>query len=243
MKNREPLFSILSATRNCLEFVGQMMRSVIAQDYDNWEHIIVDDCSGDRTYKRACEIAAKHDNIIVVRNHRRLYCGANYNKILKMATGKYCGVLDGDDKLEPYAISTIVRLYEENPHVDFIWTNHRWGNEKMTKFRNGLSSMADRGTIYDSEGDKLKHVYSHWRTFKTEMRSRGELFRKLKCTVDKDLGYNLEELGQGAFYSKPLYLYRYHKSNMSHNSSQKSMWKKIRRYHKGKHRPFKIIKL
>ena len=235
-------FTILSGTINCLTFVGEMMRSVIAQDYDNWEHIIVDDCSSDRTYKRACEIAAKHKNIIVVRNDERLYCGSNYKKMLSMATGKYCGVLDGDDKLKPNAISTIVKLYETNPNVDFIWTNHRWGNTKMDRFRNGLSSMATKGTIYDSEVG-LKHVYSHWRTFKTEMRDRGELFRDLKCTVDKDLGYNLEELGQGAFYPKQLYLYRYHSNNMSHNSSQKDMWKKIRKHHEDKSRPFKIIQL
>jgi glycosyltransferase involved in cell wall biosynthesis len=236
-------FSVLSATMNCLTFVGEMMRSVLAQDYDNWEHIIVDDCSSDRTYKRACEIAAKHKNITVIRNDQRLYCGSNYNKILSMATGKYCGILDGDDKLRPDAISTIVKLYEANENVDFIWTNHRWGNTKMLKFRDGLSRMAKKGTIYDSEGNDLKHVYSHWRTFKTEMRDRGKLFRKLKCTVDKDLGYTLEELGQGAFYRDSLYLYRYHNKNMSHNSSQKSMWKEIRKYHKNKHRPFKIIEL
>jgi len=160
-----------------------------------------------------------------------------------MATDKYCCILDGDDKLKPNAVSTIVRLYEGNPNVDFIWTNHRWGNTKMTKFRNGLSSMAKKGTIYDTEGKDLKHVYSHWRTFKTEMRDRGELFRKLKCTVDKDLGYNLEELGQGAFHPDSLYLYRYHNNNMSHNSSQKAMWKEIRKHHKNRHRPFKIIQL
>jgi len=235
-------FSVLTATRDCLRYVGEMMRSVISQSYDNWEHIIVDDCSSDRTYKRACEIAAKHDNIIVVRNEERLYCGANYRKILSMATGKYCGILDGDDKLRPDSISRIVELYENNLDVDFIWTNHKWGNTKMDRFRNGLSSMAKKGTIYDSEAG-LKHVYSHWRTFKTEMRDRGELFRDLKCTVDKDLGYNLEELGQGAFHSKQLYLYRYHSSNMSHNSSQKDVWKKIRKYHENKYRPFEIVKI
>ena len=239
----KPLFSVISGTRNCLSFVGQMMRSVISQDYDNWEHIIADDCSDDRTYERACEIAAKHKNITVVRNESRKYCGMNYSGLLERANGKYCGVLDGDDMLVPEAISTIVRLYEQNPKVDFIWTQHRWGNTKMDRFRKGLSRSATKGTIYESEGNALKHVYSHWRTFKTEMRDRGPLFRKLKCTVDKDLGYTLEELGRGAFYNRALYLYRYHKANMSHNSSQKSKWREIRKYHKDRNRPYRIVTL
>ena len=238
-----PKFSVLTATRNCLPYVGEMMRSVLAQDYDNWEHIIVDDCSSDRTYKRACEIAAKQDNVFVVQNSQRLHCGMNYSKILSMATGKYCGVLDGDDKLPPNAKSTIVAQYAANPNVDFMWTNYKWYNTKMTAFRNGLSRMAKHRTIYDSEGEAMKHVYSHWRTFKTEMRDRGTLFRDIKCTVDKDLGYTLEELGQGAFFTGVMYYYRYHKNNMSHNSLQRKMWKKIRRYHIHQHRPYKIIKL
>jgi len=220
-----------------------MMRSVLAQDYGNWEHIIVDDCSDDRTYIRACEIAEKHDNIKVVRNEERRYCGMNYSGILEMASGKYCGVLDGDDMLVSNAISIMVKMYESNPHVDFMWTQHRWGNTKMDRFRKGLSSAPSRGTIYDTEGNALKHVYSHWRTFKTEMRDRGPLFRNLKCTVDKDLGYTLEELGQGAFLNVALYLYRYHKQNMSHNSSQKAMWRKVREYHKDRLRKYRAITL
>lgn len=239
----KPLFSVLSGTRNCLPFVGQMMRSVITQDYPNWEHIIIDDCSDDRTYIRACEIATGHSNIKVIRNTHRRYCGMNYSGILEMATGKYCGILDGDDMLVPNAISAIVEAYENNPQVDFIWTQHKWGNTNMDRFKPGLSHFASKGTIFDSEGDSLKHAYSHWRTFKTEMRTRGPLFRKLKCTVDKDLGYTLEELGQGAFLKKELYLYRYHKQNMSHHSSQKAKWREIRKYHKDKNRPYRIVNL
>ena len=220
------------------------MRSVINQEYENWEMVIGDDCSDDRTYDRACEIASKHNNIQVIRNAHRRYCGMNYDNILKHASGEYCGVLDGDDKLVPHAISTIVHLYEKHPKIDFVWTQHRWGNTKMDRFRQGISRFASRGTIYDSEGNALKHVYSHWRTFRRDMIHRGRpLFRNLKCTVDKDLGYTLEELGQGAFYNDCLYLYRYHKANMSHNSSQKAMWRKVREYHRNKERRYRIINL
>jgi len=212
-----------------------------------WEMIIVDDCSSDKTYKRAKEIAASYNsksknNIIVLKNKNRMYCGPTYNYLLSLATGKYCGILDGDDVLLPDAISTIVKQYEANPHVDFIWTRHNWGNTKLDKFRNGLSTFPKNGTIYDSEKG-FRHIYSHWRTFKTEMRDRGTLFRDLKCTVDKDLGYNLEELGQGAFLPISLYNYRYHLKNMSHSSNQKGKWKEVRQWHKNRPRPYRIIKL
>lgn len=238
--NDMPLFTILCASRNMHPYISQCIGSVIDQDYQNWEMVVIDDASDDGTYDIAKSVASSYSNIKVFRNDARLHCGMNYSKILSMANGKYCGVLDGDDKLVPNAISTIVKLYENNPKIDFIWTQHRWCNGRMDRFKPGICRPPMRGTIYDSEGDKLKHVYSHWRTFKTEMRDRGQLFRKLKCTVDKDLGYTLEELGRGAFYKEPLYLYRYHRDNMSHHSSQKAVWREVRKYHRNKHR-FKSI--
>lgn len=243
-----PLFSVITATRNMLPYVGQCIRSVTSQDYPVWEMIIVDDCSEDRTFKRACEIAksfnAKNSSkhIEVVRNDKRLYCGKTYARLLKMASGKYCGVVDGDDILLPEAISRVVGCYEENPHIDFIWTKHNWGNARLEKFRLGLSSFPKKGTIYDSEKG-FKHIYSHWRTFKTEMRERGQMFRDLPCTVDKDLGYNLEEHGQGAFFPMSLYNYRYHKDNMSHHSAQKTKWMEVRNWHRYRERRYRIIKL
>lgn len=233
--------SILCASRNCLPFIGQCIRSVINQSYQNWEMIIVDDCSTDKTYKRACEIAAKHDRIKVVQNESRLHCGGTYHKILSMATGDICGVLDGDDVLTKDAMSVIVKYYIRYPDIDFIWTNHKWYNTDMSKHRAGISGKPRKHTIYESE-EGLRHVYSHWRTFRRELMKKGDLFDKtLKCAVDKDLGYRLEELGNGAFLNQPLYHYRYHKVNMSHHSDQRRVWKKIRQRHKDKKRFVSVI--
>ncbi len=242
-----PKFTILTASYNQLPYIGQCIRSVMSQDYPNWEMIIVDDCSNDRTFKRAKEIVKSHNaksgnKILVYKNKTRQYCGSTYVKLLSLATGEYCGVVDGDDVLLPQAISTIVKSYRDNPKVDFIWTKHSWGNTKMDRFRDGLSRFAKKGTIYDSENG-FRHIYSHWRTFKTEMRDRGPLFSPIKCTVDKDLGYNLELFGQGAFLPKVLYHYRYHRANMSHNSAQKTKWREVRKWHKHRLRKYKIIKL
>ena len=226
-------FSILTATHNCSKYISDCIRSVIAQDYPDWELIISDDCSSDDTYSIASSFES--EKITVIRNRRKLFCGPNYAKLLSNATGDCCGILDGDDILLPNAVSTIISYYESNPEIDFIWTRHKWCNKDLSKSREGLSCKPHKKTIYESEKG-LKHIYSHWRTFRTEMRNRGILFRDLKCTVDKDLGYNLEEMGSGGFLPIVLYCYRYHKGNMSHNSSQKKEWIKIRQFHDGRAR-------
>lgn len=224
--------SILCSTRNCLPYVGQCMRSVIKQTYNHWEMIIVDDCSNDRTYKRAKEIAKKHDRIYVTQNKERLHCGGSYQKALSLATGDICCVLDGDDVLPYTSVERIVKYYLSYPDIDFIWTNHRWYNGDMTRYKSGISHIPRKSTIYESE-ENFRHVYSHWRTFRTDMKNKGSLFDpKLKCAVDKDLGYRLEELGKGGFVNEMMYYYRYHKTNMSHNSNQKSVWDAVRKKHK-----------
>jgi len=235
------LFTVLTACHNHSRYIEDTICSVIAQDYPDWEMIVIDDHSKDNTFQAAEKVARGHNNITVLRNNPRLYCGGTYNRMIKLATGKICGVLDGDDQLLKNSISTIVSYYKKYPQLDFIWTNHYWYNSKMIKHRKGISNIPKAGTIYDSEKG-LRHIYSHWRTFKTDLRDKAQLFDpKLKCTVDKNLGYILEEVGRGGYLDKMMYKYRYHPDNMSHHSNQKGQWHKIRIEHKRKRRIKSII--
>lgn len=232
--------TILTASRNIEKYISQCIESVKRQTYSNWDMLVMDDCSSDQTVEIAT-LAAKDFPVSVMKNESRLYCSSTYAKLLSLANGDICAILDGDDTLEPNAIKKLVSVYEKNPKVDFIWTNHRWYNSDMTKFRKGFSSYPRGGTIFAGE-DGLKHVYSHWRTFRTELREKGTLFRHgLKCTVDKDLGYNLEEVGRGGFLEDMLYNYRYHPSNMSHKTNQKAAWREIRIFHKNKFRHKSVL--
>ena len=59
----EGLVSVITPTYNCGKFIGATIASVQNQDYNNWEMIIVDDCSQDETKNIVTEIAAKDDRI------------------------------------------------------------------------------------------------------------------------------------------------------------------------------------
>lgn len=219
-------FSVICAMHDHSKYASQTIDSVIKQTYDNWEMIIVDDCSKDNTY----EVAKKFENdkIKIFRNETRLYCANTYQKLVELATGEYCGVLDGDDVLATNAIERIVGLYKKYAIVSWIYTQSWWCNDELKPKRKGLSRMPDRGKMLWM-GQRLKHCYSHWRTFKTELREkRNPLFEKdLKCAVDKALGYVLEELAPGGFLDECLYYYRYHRENMSHKTAQRPVWRQI----------------
>lgn len=230
-------FSIITACHNQEKYIEQCINSIIDQDHKDWELFVLDDASSDSTYDRACRASKKDGRVRVLRNSRRLYCGATYNKLVSYPTGDVCGVVDGDDALLPNSMSTVLGYYNKHPELDFIWTNHYWYNTKMLKFRRGISNKPKRKTIFDSEKG-LRHVYSHWRTFRTYLREKAQLFDpRLKCTVDKNLGYVLEELGMGGYIDQMLYKYRYHDKNMSQNGSQQKLkWAHVRKWHKNKKR-------
>lgn len=228
-----PLFSILCGSRNCEKYIYAAIDSVLKQTYSNWELLISDDCSEDKTFEVLSQF--KDQRIKIKRNEKRLHCGKNYAQMLQEAQGEFCGVLDGDDMLKPNAIETVMNAYIKYPKIDFIWTKHIWCNGDLTRQKRGISNPPSKKSIYDSENG-FKHVYSHWRTFKTDLRNKTTLFKDQKCTVDKELGYSLEEVGIGGFLPVELYIYRYHKHNMSHSSNQKEVWGKVRKRHAGLNR-------
>ena len=58
----EELVSIITPTYNCGKFIGETIESVLKQSYENWEMVIVDDCSKDNT-KEVVENIQKKINV------------------------------------------------------------------------------------------------------------------------------------------------------------------------------------
>jgi glycosyltransferase involved in cell wall biosynthesis len=201
----------------------------MSQKYSNIEWIIVDDCSSDGSG----DILRKFndDRIKVLFNSSRMFCSSAYAKALEHASGEICGVLDADDAIDNNAVEIIVQKYIEHPEVDFIYTQHYWCDIKLRPIRGGISSLPTKGhSLVSAAIGSKKHCFSHWRTFRKSIASASEIFPEgLKYAVDKNMGFVLEELGQGAFLNKKLYLYRYYNGNMSllNAKDQKSTWLKI----------------
>lgn len=91
------LVSIVTPTYNCAAFIAETIRSVQSQTYDNWEILIVDDCSSDNT-KEIVKQYQKDDSRI------KYYClpsnsGAAEarNEALRRAKGRWIAFLDSDD--------------------------------------------------------------------------------------------------------------------------------------------------
>ena len=70
MEHQQPLISILMPTYNVERYVEEAVRSILSQAYQNFELIIVDDCSTDDTFEILQNLAKEDHRIVLERNER-----------------------------------------------------------------------------------------------------------------------------------------------------------------------------
>lgn len=117
--DNEPLVSVLMTAYNREQFIGDAIQSVLASTYQNWELIIVDDASVDRTATIAKIFAEKDKRVKVYVNENNLGDYPNRNKAAEYATGKYLKYVDSDDTIFPEALQNMVRAMEEFPQAEW----------------------------------------------------------------------------------------------------------------------------
>jgi glycosyltransferase involved in cell wall biosynthesis len=112
-----PLISIITLTFNHEAFIRQCIESVLAQTFCDWEQIIVDDGSTDRT----SEIVAEYQDprIIYIRQEHLGPFGLrdSYNKALAYARGELIAILEGDDFWPEYALETHIGALENDTAI------------------------------------------------------------------------------------------------------------------------------
>lgn len=117
-----PLVSIVTPMYNEAEHLEECIQSVLRQTYQNWEYIIVDNCSTDGSTAIAKSYAEKDARIRVVENKEFVKAIANFNGALKQISpdSKYCKIVFGDDWLFPECLEQMVAVAESNPSVGVV---------------------------------------------------------------------------------------------------------------------------
>jgi glycosyltransferase involved in cell wall biosynthesis len=113
--DEQPLVSVLMTAYNRDKYIGEAIESVISSTYKNWELIIVDDCSKDRTVEIARQYERKDERIKVYVNENNLGDYPNRNKAASYAKGKYLKYVDADDMIYPYGLEQLIYYMEQFP--------------------------------------------------------------------------------------------------------------------------------
>ena len=113
----EPLVSVLVPAYRCETFIGECLRSVMAQSYAHLELIVVDDCSPDSTFEVAVETVRDWPRATVFRNEENLGNRENFRRLLGLGRGPLVKFLCADDLLAPDAVARLVSALESDPAI------------------------------------------------------------------------------------------------------------------------------
>jgi O-antigen biosynthesis protein len=137
----KPLISIVTPVFNIDPvWLGKLLDSVMVQFYENWELILVDDGSTNAETKRFLGHCIPPDSRIkVVFGTRNEGISRASNKALELCSGEYVTFLDHDDELAVSALYEVLRLLNEDPKADIIYSDE----DKITADQKGFRKRHD----------------------------------------------------------------------------------------------------
>lgn len=118
-----PKVSIIMATFNCESTIDSAVDSIRAQTYPNWELVVCDDGSTDRTPEILSKIARSlGSRMTLLANESNMKLAYSLNRCLEAAAGELIARMDGDDLSEPDRLERQVQFLVSRPEVDLVGT-------------------------------------------------------------------------------------------------------------------------
>jgi glycosyltransferase involved in cell wall biosynthesis len=118
-QNSAPRFSIVIPTYNRADLLRQAVGSALEQaGYEDFEVVVVDDCSTDATWDFLQSIDARR--LRVARNDQRLGMTGNWNKAIRASTGDLIYILQDDDIALPRLLSVASRLFDGHSSASLL---------------------------------------------------------------------------------------------------------------------------
>lgn len=117
-----PIVSVIIPTYNRWPMVGEAVESVLAQSYQAWELIVVDDGSNDGTSKHLAQYGASLRHV----SRQRSGVAAARNHGVSIARGRYVAFLDSDDLWMAKKLAIQMAFMEQHPEVQICQTEEIW---------------------------------------------------------------------------------------------------------------------
>lgn len=118
MKNMNNLLvSIITPSYNSSKFISQTIDSVLAQTYQNWEMIIVDDASTDNSINIVQEYCKKDSRIKLIKLEKNSGAAVTRNRAIQEAKGRWIAFLDSDDLWLPEKLEKQLKFMVDNNYA------------------------------------------------------------------------------------------------------------------------------
>lgn len=145
----KPLVSIVMAVYNGQKYLQETIDSILKQNYENIELIIVDDCSTDGSWKIL--ESNLDDRIVLLKNEKNMRLAYSLNKAIAIAKGKYIARMDADDICLPDRLGLQVAYLEEHSDIDVLGGNYRsFGATNKKSDYQELHNWIKTGLIFEN---------------------------------------------------------------------------------------------
>jgi GT2 family glycosyltransferase len=205
-----PLVSIITPVFNTpVDWLGEAVDSVLAQVYENWELILIDDGSTlPGTLELLADLRQRDRRIVVVKRESTGGISAASNTGLGHARGEWISLLDHDDLLEPDALFEVVKYLQGNREIDLVFSDE----DKITE--EGLAAPQFKPDW--SPDFLLSYNYlCHFTTLRREVVEKAGGFRpEFDGAQDYDLFLRVIELTK-RIHHLPRILYHWRRSETS----------------------------
>lgn len=166
MKEIKGMVSVLIPCYNHEKFVADCLESILNQSYSNFEVIICDDCSKDKSVAVIQEMKEKFEEheirFILLENRQNRGITPNINRMLKEAQGEYVKIIASDDMLAENYMAEMVAVLEEKPTLQFLFSN---GHKIMEKATYPVEEQYLLGTLMEQIPDCKTNVFERIYTF------------------------------------------------------------------------------
>jgi glycosyltransferase involved in cell wall biosynthesis len=147
------LVSIIMPTYKCGRFIEESIKSVQTQTCQNWELIIVDDCSEDGTSEIVMRLKEQDERISLYHNAKNSGAAVTRNAALRHAKGRWIAFLDSDDMWLPSKLAQQLPMFQDN-RTAVVYSNYEKIDEK--------GKRSARIVIAPPQVDYNKMLYSNY---------------------------------------------------------------------------------
>ena len=209
--SRAPLITVVMPAYNASKFIRQSIESILNQNFQRFELIIIDDCSQDDTYRILQEY--KHDpQVRIYRNLRRLGDAATRNRILRLARGKYIAPNDADDIMLQGRLKEQCGFLEKNPKAGVVFGKALTADENMKSILYLIAPKTRAGAFIGRSGfvKELPVAFNHGTALirKPLMFKAGLYEASLPMGVDSRLMRRIFRIAPFYFLNKFCFIYR-----------------------------------
>jgi len=225
-KNQKyPLVTIVTPSYNQSDFIGDTLESVLKQDYQNIEHIVIDGGSDDGTINVLKSYEDKYN--LIWTSEKDDGQSHAINKGFEVARGEFVYWLNSDDVLLfNSSITDIVNLFKENPKFDIIYGNRIVIDDQNNLIKVQYTNRYKKQSILSG----ITPLYQENVFFRKEVIKTNKIDTNLHVVMDTDYWIRLSNQYKLLYVNKIFASFRIHSSNKTVSDEFSHKWNKEKDY-------------